>query len=156
MLIAKRIRYSAEQSNYGKNFEKFNDLTCWGWVFSAPPGGSIQDSFTYMITRTLYRPREIIHFCARVIDVVKGARGDAAELPLKFSAIKSAERIYSTERAGDIAGEYNHQYQGLMSVFEVFRGRSNSFSRQELQMLCLELATGGIPTDGNLVMATRA
>lgn len=146
-LIAKRIRYSAEQRSYGNSFAHVSDLACWEWVFAAPPGGSARDSFAYMADRTLCRPREIIHFCTRVIDVVKSAHGDMARLPVPFSAVRSAERIYSSERAGDIAGEYSHQYPGLMSIFEVFRGRSHAFDRQSLQMLCLELATGEIPTD---------
>lgn len=143
-LIAKRIRYSAEQQNSPGRFERFNDLTCWSWVFGDGPERS---SFTYMIDRTLYRPREIIHFCSRVAQVVKASKGSAAKLPLTFRAIESAERIYSSERAEDIAGEYGHQYPGLLSIFEVFRGRSQAFSREAIQMLCLELATGGIPTD---------
>jgi hypothetical protein len=145
-LIAKRIRYSVEQKLY-KKFVKIDDITCWSGVFAAPPGGSARDSFTYMIDRTLYRPREIILFCTRVVEAVRSTYGIAAELPLPFAAIQSAERIYSGERAEDIAGEYGQQYPGLQSVFEVFRGRSRAFDRDTLQMLCLELATGGIPTD---------
>lgn len=145
-LITKRIRYSAEQKKY-RHLDKFDDLACWGWVFAAPPGGSVRDSFAYMIDRTLYRPREIIHFCTRVVQVVKATHGNAVALPLPFTAIMSAERVYSSERAEDIAGEYSHQYPGLLSIFEIFRGRSQAFERQTLQVLCLELATGGIPTD---------
>ena len=140
-LIAKRIRYSAQQKNY---WQKSDDLTCWSWVFGGKSG---QSSFTYMIDRTLYRPREIIHFCTRVVQVAKASHGSAIKLPLSFKAIESAEQVYSSERAEDIAGEYSHQYPGLLSIFEIFRGRSKSFEREALQMLCLELATGGIPAD---------
>src|ERR1035438_136177 len=108
-----------------------------------PPGHPADSCFRYMIDRTLYRPREIIQFCTEVVEL---ARSRTSGLPLPYAAISWAERGYSEERAKDIAAEYRFQYPGLLSVFEVFRGRSPTFDRENLQFLCLELATGGVPT----------
>jgi hypothetical protein len=143
-LIAKRIRHSARERGYdGETLEQLSDEACWSAVFASPPGGPRVGSFKYMIDRTLFRPREIIQFCTEVQEI---ARGRGMGLPLPLAAIARAERSHSAERAKDIAAEYRYQYPGLTSVFEVFRGRGPTFDRDALEMLCLELATGDIPT----------
>jgi hypothetical protein len=143
-LIAKRIRYSAQEQGYdGDVLQRASDAVCWSGVFAPPPGGSWETTFRYTIDRTLYRPREIIQFCT---DALENARGRVGRLPLPFQAITRAEHTYSAERARDIAAEYRYQYPGLLSVFDVFRGRPHSMTRDELELLCLELATGDIPT----------
>jgi hypothetical protein len=138
-LIAKRIRYSAQEQGYAADLlEKRDDAECWSAVFS-----SSDDSFRYMIDRTLYRPREIIEFCTETLEA---ARGRTATLPLTKDAIRRAERGYSAQRTKDIAAEYRFQYPGLLSIFDVFRGRGHAFDRDDLELLCLELATGDLPT----------
>jgi hypothetical protein len=137
-LIAKRIRYSAREQGYANDaLERVDDAACWDAVFA--------DSFTYMIDRTLYRPREIIEFCTGTLET---ARDRIEKLPLPYESIRRAEDRYSADRAKDIAAEYRFQYPGLLAVFEVFRGRGRTFGREELELLCLELATGDIPTRG--------
>jgi hypothetical protein len=143
-LIAKRIRYSAQERGYdGEMLRQVSDDACWSAVFARPPGRLGKSSFRYMMDRTLYRPREIIEFCTEVLET---ARGRSSNLPVPFAAITRAVHGYSAERAKDIAAEYRYQYPGLMSVFDVFRGRSRTFARDDLELLCLELATGEIPT----------
>jgi hypothetical protein len=145
-LIAKRIRHSSQK--YGHNpraLDQAGDTACWNAVFATPPSHPVNNSFRYMIGRTLLRPREIIQFCTQTVET---ARERAATLPLPYAAISRAERTYSTERAKDIAAEYRFQYSGLISVFDVFRGRQRTLSRDDLELLCIELATGEIPTSG--------
>jgi hypothetical protein len=150
-LIAKRIRYSAQQCGYdAERLATFSDLDCWRGVFGSQYRGGPESSFLYVIDRTLYRPREIIQFCTEVLDIARTR--DA--LPLPFDAITRAEYGYSAERTKDIAAEYRFQYPGLMSVFDVFRGRDHTFTRDELEFLCLELATGEIPTRGTAFWLT--
>jgi hypothetical protein len=60
--------------------------------------------------------------------------------------LSEAEVIYSDDRAKDIAAEYRFQYPGLSDVFEVFRGQSYLFSRDDLEMLCLSMAVGETQT----------
>lgn len=142
-LIARRIRYSAKAAGYSAEaFEQQDDLTCWAAVFGA---GRLQarDSFDYLVARTLYRPREAIQYCSMMLEA---ARNRGARIPLPLAAVTWAERHYSAERARDIAAEYRFQYPGLLSVFDVFRGRDVEFLRDDLELLCLELATGEIPT----------
>ncbi|QKW35234.1 hypothetical protein HUT06_15285 [Actinomadura sp. NAK00032] len=145
-LIAKRIRYSAREKGFDvEALEKAGDRACWSAVFAAPPGRARDGSFGYMVDRTLYRPRELIQFCS---EALAQARGRVSRLPVPYSAIERSEYGYSTERTKDIAAEYRSQYPGLLSVFEVFRGRPHTFDREELELLCLELAVGDVPTHG--------
>lgn len=142
-LIARRIRYSARELGHDQQIlERADDLRCWEAVFGPGPDGS---SFPYVADRTLYRPREVIQYCATALEL---ARDRWRTLPLPFEALTQAERIYSEERTKDIAAEYRFQHPGLLSVFEVFRGRRHRFEREDLQLLCLELVLGEIPTAG--------
>ncbi|MFI0367996.1 P-loop ATPase, Sll1717 family [Actinomadura sp. 1N219] len=145
-LIAKRIRYSAHEKGFDvEALERAGDRACWSAVFASPPGQGRDAAFRYMVDRTLYRPREIIQFCS---EALAQGRRRASKLPVPYSAIERCEYGYSAERTRDIAAEYRSQYPGLLSVFEVFRSRPHTFDREELELLCLELAVGEIPTHG--------
>jgi hypothetical protein len=145
-LVAKRIRHSAQACGHNPlALEQAGDTACWNAVFATPPSHPVNNSFKYMIDRTLHRPREIIQFCTQTVET---ARERAASLPLPYAAISWAERTYSAERAKDIAAEYRFQYGGLLSVFEAFRRRAQILSRDEVELLCLELATGETRTAG--------
>ncbi len=136
-LIAKRIRHSMPA------LAGSDDQACWRALFSSAPGPRNGKSFRYMIDRTLYRPREIIEFCAQAVQCSK-----SSGLPVAAAAVGEAELIYSAERARDIAAEHRFQYPGLLSVLECFRGREQVLSRPDLEFLCLELITGDIPSRG--------
>jgi hypothetical protein len=145
-LIAKRIRHCARENGHNPQaLDQASDAACWNAVFATPPGHPVNNSFKYMIARTLHRPREIIQFCGETVET---ARERAVTLPLPYAAIGWTERGYSAERARDIAAEYRFQFGALLGVFDAFRGRSETFSRDDIEYLCLELSTGEIPTTG--------
>jgi hypothetical protein len=147
-LIAKRIRHCAQENGHNpRALDQAGDLACWNAVFAAPPGHPADSSYRYMIERTLCRPREIIQFCADTLDT---ARERAASLPLPYAAVGWTERGYSAHRVRDIAAEHRFQYPGLLSVFDAFRGRGETLSRDDAEFLCLELATGETRTTGPL------
>jgi len=135
-LVANRIRHSIPA------LARQDDQACWGVLF-----GAAGESFPYMIDRTLYRPREIIQFCVHALE---HARDSQAPVPLATAALREAEDAYSSERARDIAAEYRFQYPGLLSVLEAFRGRGSVLTRDDLDLACLELITGEVPTRGAL------
>jgi hypothetical protein len=128
-LVANRIRHSLPA------LAGHSDQTCWDTLFAPLPGAG---SFRYMIDRTLYRPREIIQFCTLALECGRGSR---TPIPFRHVVVRDAEYHYSRERARDIAAEYRFQYPGLMSIFEAFRGKELTFSREDIQLLCLELIT---------------
>jgi hypothetical protein len=134
-LIANRIRHSLP-ALAGRD-----DKDCWDILFADGPRGV----FPYMIDRTLYRPREIIQFCVQVLEYARDSR---TPVPVGRAAVREAERSYSHERTRDIAAEYRFQYPGLLSVMEAFRGRASILTRDDLELLCLELITRELPTRG--------
>lgn len=71
-LIAKRIRHSAQK--YGHNpraLEQAGDTACWNAVLATPPSHPVNNSFRYMIDRTLHRPGEIIQFCTQTVETAR-------------------------------------------------------------------------------------
>jgi hypothetical protein len=138
-LMAKRIRFSLPR------LEKKTDEECWAVVFSEVLEYRQNRSFNYMVDRTLYRPRELIEFATRAVEVAHD-RGPTA-YPIDYSALSEAENRYSEERTKDIAAEYRFQFPGLSSVFEVFRGHPYSFERSWLEERCLEVAVGDTSVD---------
>ncbi len=136
-LIASRAKYFLPE------LAMLSDEKCWNMIFSEVLDYRKTNSFNYMIDRTLYRPREIIQFCTSVIDKAKKVNN----YNIDYSLISEAESEYSAIRTRDIANEYRFQYPGVISVFEVFRGRCYTMEREELESICLEIVTGGYKTD---------
>ena len=131
-LVAKRIRHTVPMLAHKA------DQDCWDSVFAETLDYRQAKSFNYLVDRTLYRPREIIQFCS---DSVEESHGTGI-WPIDYRVISQAELGYSEARTNDISAEYRFQYPGLSSVFDVFRGRSYAFKREELEMLCLGITTG--------------
>jgi hypothetical protein len=131
-LVAKRIRHTVH------GLTSSNDADCWNSVFVDTLDYRGAKSFNYLVDRTLYRPREIIQFCT---DALEESRGTGI-WPIEYRVISQAESGYSEARTNDISAEYRFQYPGLSSIFDVFRGRSYGFKRNELELLCLSIATG--------------
>lgn len=131
-LIAARIRYSLGQ------LEHYSDQRCWNRVFARESPDPASNSFDYMLDRTLYRPREIIQFCAQAVEATFDRKSG---IPADAATVADVESVYSEERTTDIAAEYRFQYPGLLSLFEAFRGRNCCFQYDELELVCLEIAT---------------
>lgn len=136
-LIAARLKHSLEP------LRTLSDQQAWDAVFVETLTYRQNKSFNYMVDRTLYRPRELIQLSTQIIDAAKDAD---QRPPIDYAVITTAEAAYSEERTKDIAAEYRFQYPGLLSVFEVFRGRVHTFDRGALEFLCLELVTGEAAT----------
>lgn len=136
-LVSKRITHTVE------GLKDAPDAAAWAEVFSETLDYRQSKSFNYIVDRTLYRPREIIQFCA---DAWSESKRRSLQ-PVNYAVISIAELTYSEERTKDIAAEYRFQYPGLLSIFEVFRGRTYSFDRSELEHLCLSISTREIRTD---------
>jgi len=140
-LVAKRIKHSVP------GLGDRSHLDTWNAVFAEILDYRKTKSFNYIVDRTLYRPREIIQFCTDSLDESRRERA----WPIDYGIISRAELEYAGARTKDIAAEYRYQNPGLMSVFEVFRGRSYSFTREELELLCLGIVTGeyGVSPEAN-------
>jgi hypothetical protein len=136
-VIGRRIRHTLPE------LEGKSDDVCWSTIFSEILQYRRAKSFNYMVDRTLYRPREIIQFCTDALE--ESQRAKASQID--YSVISRAELRYSEARTQDIAAEYRFQYPGLLSVFEVFRGRHYLMERSQLEEICLGILTREHPTD---------
>lgn len=118
-------------------FRKYRDA--WNAIFAETLDYRKANSFNYVIDRTLFRPREIIQFCN---DIADKARESGHTLPLNYPSIVAAESSYSEARMHDIAAEYRHQYLGLNSIFETFRGKKYRMTRELLEEHLVQVACG--------------
>jgi len=149
-LVARRIRHSLLRGSHGSVegvLDRLSDDDLWKELFAETLAYRNNNSFNYLIDRTLYRPREIIQFCTQAIEQ---ANYDSQFVPIDYDTIVSAEHVYSEERAQDIAAEYRFQYSDLLVVFEEFRGETYTFDRDDLEGLCLEIITKDRPAGLNL------
>jgi hypothetical protein len=141
-LIARRVRHSFEtRSGLPREFvDSLDDDAMWGLLFQETLDFRKSKSFKYMVDRTLFRPRELIQLCQQAVD---SARESDVGAPLGYSVLSQAEIRYSADRAKDIAAEFRFQYPNLLEVFEVFRGKSYLFDRDDLELLCLDTVMEG-------------
>ncbi|MEV6832358.1 hypothetical protein [Amycolatopsis sp. NPDC051102] len=136
-LIAKRIKYNVPI------LHDKPEQVVWNSTFAETLDYRQNKSFNYIVDRTLHRPREIIQFCSQAISQSVEV---SSPPPINYSIISDAERKYSEDRTKDIASEYRFQFPGLLSIFEAFRGKVYLFTRDDLEMLCLEVCVGEIAT----------
>lgn len=142
-IVARRIRHTVPE------LVSTSDEEAWNRVFSETLDYRNAKSFNYMVDRTLYRPREIIQFCSDALETAHVS----GEFPIQYATLTRAEWPYSEGRSKDIAAEYRFQYPGLLSIFELFRGRSYAFDRDSLELLCLEITMGDRSIDPSAVWA---
>lgn len=133
-LITKRIEYSIKGLTYQNPLEK------WNLIFTEKIMGA--NSFNYIVSRTLYRPREIIQLCTESQNRAIEKRRDKIDI----NSVVSAEAKYSENRTKDISAEYKFQYSNLINLFEAFRGSYCVFTRKELEEICFRVLTGDIKT----------
>jgi hypothetical protein len=132
-LIARRIRYSLPR------LADATDEKCWNTLFVRGSGNGRDESFRYIVDRTLHRPREMILFCAQCLHTAGERR---TPLPLLLSTIAIAELEFSRGRTHDVAAEQRFQYPDVLSVFEAFRGQVHIFERSQLEYLMLQIISG--------------
>jgi hypothetical protein len=96
-LIARRGRVSA-----GLPIEEINAL--WNSIFEFSVQN--QNSFQYIIKRTMRRPRELIQFCNRAKSIAQDHNHDQ----IYKEDILSAEPLYSEWKLRDLASEFLVQY----------------------------------------------
>ncbi|MDA3886998.1 MAG: hypothetical protein PF638_15535 [Candidatus Delongbacteria bacterium] len=133
-LITERIKYSITDLRYDSIQE------IWNVIFEEEVLG--RSSFEYIVSRSLYRPREIIQLCTESQNRAVEKRVDK----IGVNSIVTAEAKYSENRTKDISAEYKFQYSHLINLFEVFRGKNCYYTRVELEEFCQKILNGDIKT----------
>jgi hypothetical protein len=108
-LISSRIKLlTNEQLNISNAFDKTGKLGISG--------------FEYMIERTYYRPRDIISFFNKVIEISNN------KSYLTNSLIKQAEPAYSIERLQALEDEWSENYGDITKFYSFLFGTHNGFN----------------------------
>jgi energy-coupling factor transporter ATP-binding protein EcfA2 len=87
-----------------------------------------EDSFKYILNRTLKRPRELIQFCNLALTMAQ----DNGHQKILQKDVLSAEGQYSNWKLNDLASEFLVQYPYLKDVLTLFQGFRASFAKNEL------------------------
>ncbi|MCC3424138.1 MAG: hypothetical protein JGK12_09435 [Microcoleus sp. PH2017_01_SCD_O_A] len=118
-LIATRGKVSA-----GLSINETDDL--WELFFEE----EVQDhnSFIYILSRTLKRPRELIQFCNLALTIAQ----DNRHQKITQEDILLAEGQYSNWKLNDLASEFLVQYPYLKDVLTLFQGFQASFTKDEI------------------------
>lgn len=85
-----------------------------------------ESAFDYVIQRTLNRPRDVIAFINKCIEICEGKEY------IPPSAIQDAERKYSEGRFSSIMDEWFSHFPDLRECSEIIRGRNSSFKYSEI------------------------
>lgn len=144
-IVAKRIALMAERA-YSKKSMTFENLF-------PPKVGSI-DTFRYVISRTHGRPREVIQFVNKVLEV------SAGKSEISKKSILEAEDNYSEQRLRALYDEWLEYLPALRQCTSVLAGPKKSFRLEDLdfekvQNCILEAATHTHVETDNLARAAK-
>lgn len=112
-----------------------------------PPKIRNQNTIDYLLTRTHYRPRDIIQFFNTCIVYADG------KPKINTKIIREAEGVYSRERLGALVDEWYSLYPNIKHLTKLLRNRQEAFLVSEIALddfndNCLELLISGQIEDG--------
>lgn len=97
----------------------------WKLFFDEEVNGD--NSFSYILNRTLKRPRELIQFCNLSLTLAQ----NKGQNKITKSVILEAEGQYSNWKLNDLASEFLVQYPFLRDLLALFQGFQPDFKRDE-------------------------
>jgi hypothetical protein len=108
------------------------------WLFFFPSHVHGQESFSYLLDRTLLRPREILRFVRDCVDVAVN-RGHES---VQEQDILHAENSYSDDALVDLTLELKDISPDLTNVPYGFIGMGSSIPQQELELTIVQAGVG--------------
>lgn len=111
------------------------------WHQIAEPAVGTEDSFRYLIDRTLMRPRDLLLFAQRAIQVALSRSHDR----VTGEDIKHAESGYSEEALSWLGYEMEDTHPGISDALLAFHGAPIAMARSEVADLLME---ANIPEEG--------
>jgi len=104
-------------------------------VFRGRIQDSDMDSFAYILSRTSYRPREVIQFCNLALEAAIPL--DSPAIPPE--AVLRAEEVFSTWKAEHVVAENMYIYPGLDAILEFFRGKTRRLKAEAFDGLLSDI-----------------
>ena len=123
-LLLKRFR--SEQEIPG-NFDEV-----WSTLFDAHVGG--ESSFAYIISRTFMRPRDILNFVRKAIQIAV-SRDHARVME---NDVLAAERAFSEDMMNDLRYEIRDVFPQYPEVLNKFIKHSSSMSKDDVMLILLD------------------
>ena len=96
-----------------------------------PAGPLLMPTYKYLISRTLWRPRDIINFVNLCIDQSQSRNAKA----ISIGDVLAAEKIYSRQRAEALVDEWKYTYPDVHSWIDIFAGTKSAYSLAELEQI---------------------
>ena len=96
-----------------------------------PAGPQLMPTYKYLISRTLWRPRDIINFVNLCIDQSQ-ARGDNR---IQEKDVLSAEKIYSRQRSEALVDEWRFTYPEISVWIDSFAGTKRVFPLHDIEAM---------------------
>ncbi len=129
------------QRQYEKKDAKFYD------IFSRHVGN--QDTLSWILERTMMRPRDVIFFCNLCLEKAVG------ESSINSAKIKDVEVTYSRERLEAVCQEWKEEYPSLELVVDILKRKKNGFthsdiSREQIEKLASEIFVKEFPTTDDI------
>jgi nucleoside 2-deoxyribosyltransferase len=118
-LVARRVRANTELTG------SFDDL----WPQLATPNVGVQDSFGYVVSHTLMRPRDLLNFLHRAVEVAVNRR----HAKIQEDDFRTAQRLYSEDLLLATAFELKDVFQGVPDPLYVFLGCPTYMSTTEVE-----------------------
>ena len=130
-LLLKRFQYEAPELK-----GSFEDV--WGRLFD--PHVARESSFTYIVSRTFLRPRDILNLVRRCIQVAV-SRGHTR---VEQDDIMSAEAAFSEDMLNDLRYEIRDVFPDTPDLLLEFLDAEATLSREDID---LRLMSSGVPED---------
>ena len=125
-LLLKRFRYQAPELT--GNFEDV-----WANLFEVHVAG--ENSFQYIINRTFLRPRDVLNFVRKCIQIAV-SRGHERVIP---DDILSAEQQFSEDMLNELRYEIRDVVKNKKEPLLAFMGVNKFLSKEDIQLVLIEL-----------------
>gem|GEM_PF-2642602 len=134
-LISLRIKKSIEKT--GQKINNVSNESLWDIVFpdQIPARKQPVPAYTYMIERTLFRPRDIILFANTAKDEALNQRHNA----ILWDDISKAEEKFSKYKLGDLIAEVSFYYPNIHYVLNSFKKKSIGYTIEQLRDIIIEI-----------------
>lgn len=116
-IICNRIKENSEVKNKTKHLDYVSYQEILNIVFE-------EGAFDYLLTGTLHRPREIIHYCNLAIDEYANSYQSKKLYNKKIDKdiVDSIRQKFSIDRYSDFCSEFNHEFPEIKSLLDNFEG----------------------------------
>lgn len=123
-IICNRVKDNPEVKEKTKHLEYVSHNEILSLIFE-------DGTFEYLLTNTLHRPREVIHFCNLAIDEFSDSYISKRLFGSKINnkIIDAVGKRFSKDRYSDFCSEFNHEFPEIKSFLDNFEGEYREYPK---------------------------